>query len=96
MCRLLPTVPMSDSPLLQHPRHRFVAFSAVGVAMVCLPLWQVLRYQQSDLNQLAAERALLDPISQAVQVQFGLLAHRQVSAQLLQGRSDYHHSLPGL
>ncbi len=79
---------MSDSPLLQHPRHRFVAFSAVGVAMVCLPLWQVLRYQQSDLHQLAAERALLDPVSQAVQVQFGLLAHRQVAGQLLQGQAQ--------
>jgi hypothetical protein len=63
-----------------------MAFSAVGVAMVCLPLWQVLQYQQSELSQLAAERALLDPVSRAVQVQFGLLAHRQVAAQLLQGQ----------
>jgi len=77
---------MSDSSLLQSPRNRFMAFSAVGVVMVCLPLWQVLQYQQSDLSQLAAERALLDPVSRAVQVQFGLLAHRQVAAQLLQGQ----------
>ena len=86
MCRPLPTAPMPESHLLQHPRHRFVAFSAVGVAMVCLPLWQVLQYQQADLQQLAAERALLDPVTRAVHVQFGLLAHRQVSAQLLQGQ----------
>ena len=86
MCRPLPTVPMSESHLLQHPRHRFVAFSAVGVLMVCLPLWQVLQYQQADLQHLAAERALLDPVTRAVHVQFGLLAHRQVSAQLLQGQ----------
>lgn len=63
-----------------------MAFSAVGVAMVCLPLWQVLQYQQSDMSQLAAERALLDPVSRAVHVQFGLLAHRQVAAQMLQGQ----------
>lgn len=75
---------LPESPLLHHPRRRFVAFSAVGVAMVCLPLWQVLRYQQSDLQQLAAERALLDPVARAVHVQFGLLAHRTVAAQLLQ------------
>ena len=77
---------MSDSSLLQSPRNRFMAFSAVGVAMVCLPLWQVLQYQQADMTQLAAERALLDPVSRAVHVQFGLLAHRQVAAQLLQGQ----------
>ena len=77
---------MSESHLLQHPRHRFVAFSAVGALMVCLPLWQVLHYQQSELQQLSAERALLDPVTRAVHVQFGLLAHRQVSAQLLQGQ----------
>lgn len=65
-----------------------MAFSAVGVAMVCLPLWQVLQYQQSDMTQLAAERALLDPVSRAVHVQFGLLAHRQVAAQLLQGQQQ--------
>ncbi len=63
-----------------------MAFSAVGAAMVCLPLWQVLQYQHSDLKQLAAQRALLDPVSQAVHVQFGLLAHRQVSGQLLRGQ----------
>lgn len=65
-----------------------MAFSAVGVAMVCLPLWQVLQYQQADMTQLAAERALLDPVSRAVHVQFGLLAHRQVAAQLLQGQQQ--------
>lgn len=88
-CGPLPTVPalhLPESPLLHHPRRRFVAFSAVGALMVCLPLWQVLRYQQSDLQQLAVERALLDPISRAVHVQFGLLAHRTVAAQLLQSR----------
>ncbi len=79
---------MSESSLLQSPRNRFMAFSAVGVAMVCLPLWQVLQYQQADMTQLAAERALLDPVSRAVQVQFGLLAHRQVAAQLLQGQQQ--------
>ena len=77
---------MPETPLLQSPRNRFFAFSAVGVAMVCLPLWQVLHYQQSELRELAAERALLDPVAQAVHTQFGLLAHRQISAQLLQGR----------
>ena len=88
LCRPLPTAPMLESHLLQHPRHRFMAFSAVGVLMVCLPLWQVLQYQQSDLQQLANERALLNPVTRAVHVQFGLLAHQKVSAQLLQGQPE--------
>jgi hypothetical protein len=79
---------MSVSPLLQRPRNRFVAFSAVGAAMVCLPLWQLMQHQQSALQQLAAQRALLDPVSQAVHVQFGLLSHRQLSGQLLQGQAQ--------
>ncbi len=77
---------MSDSQLLPSPRHKFFAFSAVGVAMVCVPLVQVLRYQHDDLRQLDADRKLLDPVSQAVHAQFGILAHQQVSYDLLTGQ----------
>jgi hypothetical protein len=83
---------MSDSPLLPSARHKFLAYSALGVAMVCLPLVQVLNYQQSDLRQLEVERQLLDPVSQAVRGQFGLLAHRQLSALLLGGQRDMEAS----
>ena len=70
-------------------RNRFFAFSAVGVAMVCVPLAQVLQYQNNDLQQLRSERALLDPVSQAVTTQHSLLTHRDLAGQVLVGRSQF-------
>jgi hypothetical protein len=70
-------------------RQRFFAFSAVGVAMVCVPLVQVLQYQNHDLQQLQSERALLDPVSQAVTTQHSLLAHRDLAGQVLSGHTQF-------
>jgi hypothetical protein len=54
--------------------------------MVLLPLGEVLRHQALDIQALTAERALLDPLSQAVAVQRGLLSHSDLCQRLLTGR----------
>ncbi len=66
-------------------RRNLAALSVVGVALVNLPAVQLLRYQSAELQALAAGRAQLDPVARAVQVQRGLLAHRDISAQVLGG-----------
>lgn len=55
--------------------------------MVLLPLGEVLRHQTQDIQAMTAERALLDPLSQAVSVQRGLLSHSDLCQRLLAGRS---------
>jgi hypothetical protein len=79
---------MPLTPLLARSHQKFVAFSAVGVAMVCVPLMQVLQYQEADLQQLQAQRTLLDPVAVAVNTQYGLLAHRSLAAQTLAGQDS--------
>lgn len=54
--------------------------------MVALPLVQLLHYQNSEADTLAAAHARLDPVARAVDVQRGLLAHRDVAALVLTGR----------
>lgn len=54
--------------------------------MVLLPLGEVMRHQAQDIRALSAERALLDPLSQAVAVQRGLLSHSDLCQRLLAGR----------
>ncbi|MBL8305316.1 MAG: hypothetical protein JNM33_01370 [Rubrivivax sp.] len=54
---------------------------------VALPLGQVLRDQQEELQRIAARRAALDPLVRAVDVQRGLLAHRDVAGLVLRGRA---------
>jgi hypothetical protein len=83
-----PSPDLDPAPQLRS-RHRFFAFSAVGVAMVCVPLAQVLQYQNNDLQQLKSERALLDPVSQAVTTQHSLLNHRDLAGQVLMGRTQF-------
>jgi len=77
---------MSEPQTAPRSRQKFYAFSAVGAAMVCVPLVQVLQYQHSDLRQLQAERSLLDPVSHAVNAQYSLLAHGDLAAHTLVGR----------
>jgi hypothetical protein len=84
-----PTQPESAPPAAPRSRQKFFAFSAVGVAMVCVPLVQLLHYQSGDLQQLQAERALLDPVTQAVSTQYSLLTHRDLAAQVLTGRKQF-------
>ncbi len=54
--------------------------------MVLLPLGEVMRHQNQEFQLLSAERALLDPLSQAVVVQRGLLSHSELCQRLLAGR----------
>ena len=67
-------------------RLKFATLGAIGAAMVLLPLGQVLRYQSAEIRELVAERATLDPLTQALAVQRGLLGHREVAERVLTGR----------
>jgi hypothetical protein len=56
-----------------------------GALLIALPLWQVLRFQNAELAALRAEREGLDPMARAIAVQRGLLVHRPLAAQVLDG-----------
>lgn|GEM_PF-2711725 len=88
-------------------RRNLAALSLVGAALVALPVVQLLRYQSAELDALEAGRARLDPVARAVQVQRGLLAHRDITARVLGGlpqleaerrvrQNDVEGSLSGL
>ena len=68
-------------------RLKLALFALVGAMLALLPLSQVLRLQDAQLATLANERALLDPLALAVDLQRGLLGHRDVTDRVLQGRS---------
>lgn len=80
---------MPDTPPSGRPTSRFklAALSAVGVAMVALPLFQVLRYQGAELQAAMEEQAGLDPVVHTVAVQRSLLAHRDVAGRVLRGQA---------
>jgi hypothetical protein len=67
-------------------RLKVAVLGALGAAIIVLPMGQVLRYQGSDIEALLAERARLDPLAQALDVQIGLLEHRDVADRVLRGR----------
>lgn len=77
---------MPDTPPSRRLRLKLAAIAVIGGAMVLLPLGQVLRYQNADLEALVAERATLDPLSHALAVQQGLLSHRDTAERVLRGR----------
>ena len=79
---------MPDHSPTPRPSWRSAALGAVGGLMVLLPLGEVLRHQVQDIQALAAERAMLDPLSQAVAVQRGLLSHSDLCQRLLAGRTQ--------
>lgn len=62
------------------------ALGIVAALMVALPLSLLLRRQQSELDQLAARRAVLDPIARSVDAQRSLLAHRDAAGLVLRGQ----------
>jgi hypothetical protein len=68
-------------------RRRLAALGVVGALMVALPLVQVLRFQNAEVQSLLGERAGLDPVAHAVEVQRGLLAHADLAAEVLRGQS---------
>ena len=80
---------MSESPPTARPaassRHKLTALGVVAALVVALPLVQVLRYQNAELHAVLDARAGLDPVARAVAVQRGLLAHRELAAQVLEG-----------
>ncbi|HSQ71181.1 MAG TPA: hypothetical protein VLM87_02055, partial [Rubrivivax sp.] len=79
---------MPDTPPPTRPtlRLKLAALSTVGVAMVVLPLAQVLRYQDAQLQAALQEQAALDPLARVVTVQRSLLAHRDVAGRVLRGQ----------
>ena len=77
---------MSETVPPTRQRFKFALLAALGSAMVLLPLGQVLRYQNAELDQLLAQRAVLDPMAQALAVQRGLISHRDASERVLAGR----------
>lgn len=77
--------------LPQRLRRRLAALSIVGALMVALPLGQVLRYQNAELQALLAQRAGLDPVARAVDVQRSLLVHRDVASQVLRGKRAFEN-----
>lgn len=79
---------MTSPPRIARSHQKFVAFSVVGVAMVCLPLLQVLNYQQAELEQLQNQRAQLDPVAAAVNAQWALLDHRALASAVLTGQGS--------
>jgi len=78
-----PDVPAAHARL---PRRRLAALSLAGALMVALPLGQVLRYQGFEQQALADQRAALDPITRAVEVQRGLIVHGTLASAVLRGR----------
>ena len=72
--------------LPQRLRRRLAALSVVGALLVAWPLVQLLRYQGHEVQALLEERAALDPVARAVDVQRSLLAHRELASLVLRGR----------
>ena len=80
-------MPDTQPPSRPIARFKLAALSAVGVAMVALPLAQVLRYQGAELQAAMEEQAGLDPVVHTVAVQRSLLAHRDVAGRVLRGQA---------
>jgi hypothetical protein len=74
-------------PVRPTSRFKLAALSAIGVALVALPLFQVLRYQGAELQAALDEQAGLDPFIRTVAVQRSLLAHRDVAGRVLRGQA---------
>lgn len=69
-------------------RRRFAALGLVGAVMVLLPLVQVLRYQDAQLQAALAQQAALDPLLLAVDTQRALLDHQPLAARVLRGQAE--------
>lgn len=82
----MPSPAPTPGPAAPRPRFRLALLAAVAALTVALPLGQVLRDQQAELQRIASRRAALDPLVRAVDLQRGLLAHRDVAGQVLRGR----------
>lgn len=67
-------------------RHKLAALSVVGVAMCLLPLWQVMRYQSTEIERGRTAEYGPDAAVLAVAVQRALLNHRDAAGQVLRGQ----------
>ena len=77
---------MTDTPPSRRLRLKTALAGALGGAMVLLPLGQALRGQVTEIELLRAERAQLDPMTQALSLQRSLMGHRDVADRVLRGR----------
>ena len=77
---------MTSPPDRLKLRHKLAALSVVGVAMCLLPLWQVLRYQSTEIERGRAAEFGPDAAVLAVAVQRALLGHRDAAGQVLRGQ----------
>lgn len=71
--------------LPRHLRGRVAALGIVAALMVALPLSLLLRRQQTELDQLGARRAVLDPMARSIDAQRSLLLHRNAAGRVLRG-----------
>jgi hypothetical protein len=81
-----PPAPRLAQRLRRHVASRMAALSLVGAMMVGLPLVQVLRFQADQIDQLIHHQRALNPMVRAVQVQRGVMLHRDLAKQVLQGQ----------
>jgi hypothetical protein len=73
--------------LPRHLRGRVAVLGIVAALMVALPLSVLLRRQQTELDQLAVRRAVLDPMARSVDAQRSLLLHKGATGRVLRGQS---------
>jgi len=76
-------------PLLRlKPQRRLAALSLLGVAMCAVPLVQVLRYQNQEIELARTALLGLDPVAGAVAVQRSVIEHREFASLWLRGQPD--------
>jgi hypothetical protein len=68
------------------PRLKLLLAATLAAASISLPLTPVWRSTDAEIEALAAERALLDPLTRAQALQRSLLGHADVAARVLRGR----------
>ncbi len=73
--------------LARPPKARLALLATAAALTVALPLGQVLRDQQAELERLGARGAALDPLARSVDVQRGLLKHGDVAGLVLRGNA---------
>ena len=69
-------------------RHKIAALGVVGMALCLLPLVQLLRWHNLELQSAQSAQIQLAPALLAVDLQRGLVEHRQTAARVLKGESQ--------
>lgn len=78
--------PQHPRQALSRPRARLTLLAAAAVAATVLTLGGGWRHLDEEQRALLDERARLDPLGLTLQVQRGLVGHRDVTDRLLRGR----------